>query len=595
MAPNHVGFSFLLAFTSALAISLGLVPLVHKFATAMGWKDVPDAFKKDGSGPSLNSRRVHSKPVPRIGGLAIVVSFFMTNFFLAFELEPILGIYFISLIIFALGIIDDVRPLSAVLRLVIQLGCASAVVWSSGLIITEVSLSPQTQFSLPTPVGFFCSVFVIIGAINATNMADGLDGLAGGLILIAGALLSFLYFLRTDDVYVLAMISLPLVGAIFGFLRYNTHPASIFMGDGGSNWLGFVIGVLMLIMFCNVSFDVMGQQGHIFVPIEGPPLPFVAILLTLALPVFDTFSVLMVRLWNRRGLMDADKSHFHHTMLRIGLTHSQSVTALYLLTLVFGLTGVVPCVFPDLNVWWVSYLGAILLVVTILSTLRIDSQFVEMLKVNKELLLQKRVIGPKIVPIIASWESVNRLVVMGILMGAPLFAGVPSQTLGYISVIAAVCMVVSFIYRPAKDDFIESLILSIGAGVLLTTMNQKGMWIELAGERYNVRSIYNGMFVFLFFSTLLFSIATIRRKYFITTPSDFLVLTLPLLFFLVPEPYNSEYHMNIISLRCLVIFVVLRTLARRRKKYITQVRVVTTFALCYFVATSVLGLRIIYH
>ena len=300
------GILLALSFMLAASISMVLVPVVSKFATVYGLFDGHAANRSQEAG-----RKVHTGEIPRLGGVAMVIAFLGAISILPASL-PYQGVILGSLAVFICGVIDDFTPLTAKVRLGVQIAAAIFAIYHDQLAISHITLTKSLSLPLPGALGILFSAFLIVGAINAINLIDGLDGLAAGVVLIGVGLLSFADFVSTQNASVLLTFALPMLGAIFGFLRYNTHPASIFMGDGGSNWLGFMSGSLLLIALRDS-------------PITGQAAPFVSVILTFAIPIVDTAVVMLRRIKEKRSPFSADKNHFHHTLLRIGLSHSQSV------------------------------------------------------------------------------------------------------------------------------------------------------------------------------------------------------------------------------------------------------------------------------
>ena len=234
------GMRIVLLFGTALMLSLLVLPFIRRFATSHGLYDQP----------ALGSRRVHTMPTPRIGGIGLVVSFFLS--ILLWIPPPLVPVLCASLVMFVMGLVDDLRPMRAKVKLVLQLAAAGVAVYSADLGLRNIALAPTFVVHVAPWLGLALSVLIIVGAMNAINMIDGLDGLAGGIVLIGVTMLSYLHFLKFGNLSLLG-VSLPLIGTLLGFLKYNTHPASIFMGDGGSNWLGFMVGLLMLLVLSPVD------------------------------------------------------------------------------------------------------------------------------------------------------------------------------------------------------------------------------------------------------------------------------------------------------------------------------------------------------
>ena len=301
----------LLIFFTALVFSLVTIPLLIRFAHAKNIFDQPDDHLNHSPHLSTSlgqqSRRIHTKPTPRLGGIAIVLGFFVS--LLIWKIPTNMMVIFgSSLILFLTGLVDDIHPLSAKIRLLIQIFVSIASVYFIKLDIHQIYFFQSFHFELPYIIGFSLSVFIIMGAINSINMIDGLDGLAGGVTLIGISLLSYLHFLNTHNIELIIVFSVPIVGAILGFLKYNTHPSSIFMGDCGSNWLGFMIGILMLLIANN--FLVLQQNGHWILQQSGEinsTLPFLSLIMCVSIPVFDTAHVILTRLSEGKNPMVPDK------------------------------------------------------------------------------------------------------------------------------------------------------------------------------------------------------------------------------------------------------------------------------------------------
>jgi UDP-GlcNAc:undecaprenyl-phosphate/decaprenyl-phosphate GlcNAc-1-phosphate transferase len=572
-----------LSFASCLVISLVFVPILLKFAFSWQTLDHPDhqndvdVVKNKSSGP----RRIHSRAVPHLGGVAIFFSFLIAMFF--WQPDPV-GYWLIwaSVPVFTLGLVDDLYHLSAKLRLIVQIIAAGFAVYAADLSLTQVCLIPGTCIDLPLWLGAILSVFIIVGAINALNMVDGLDGLAGGLVIIALVLLSFMQFIRYDSMTPLLILSLPLIGSILGFLRYNTHPALIFMGDSGSNWLGFMIGGILLMS--------LKQDRQIAIS-----MPFLSAIMCLAIPVIDTAMVIIARIAAGQNPMKADNRHFHHALLRIGLTHSQTVTAIYFIALVFGVLGTVPISFMRYQVAWIPFLAAIVLILSMSLGVFAGGKILERLVSSRSRILKENPISHRLRGLLRVWENAIRYSIYFILLMSPLCAGIVGKEIGYIALVFAALLLMVTLFQPKQQDFMESFFLSCALAVLLLAINQKDLAIELFATRYSVHFIYNALFNWLLFGTIGFVFLTLRKRYFLISPSDFLVLALPLLLLLAPEPWYSQYKLNIIALRCLVFFMSVRLLIKRRPTITHRIRMVTIVSLTYIALTSLAGLRFIYH
>ena len=241
--------SYILLFATSLLASSFLCPLFIVVGKKFGVVDyaVSDSPKR---------KKFHKTPIPLMGGVAIFLSFILSLLlwapgFASWSLLLSLGSFFI------LGLLDDVYNLSAKLRIVMQFSICFLFIYNLGIEPFHIKLIPGVDLSLSLWASYIFGTLILVGAINSLNMIDGLDGLAAGVIFISVFLLSFVHFFITRE-YAIFLLTLPVIGALVGFLRYNVYPARIFLGDGGSNWLGFLCGVLFLLPIG--GFSIGGQN-----------------------------------------------------------------------------------------------------------------------------------------------------------------------------------------------------------------------------------------------------------------------------------------------------------------------------------------------
>jgi UDP-GlcNAc:undecaprenyl-phosphate GlcNAc-1-phosphate transferase len=255
-------------------------------------------------------RKVHSRPIPRVGGVAMAVGIFIPvvlwNYADRFVWAYLSG----AAIIVAFGMADDSRGLSPRWKLVGQLAAALLVVQFGGVRIHTLGTLLPESMVIPGWFAVPLTILTIMGVTNAINLSDGLDGLAGGICLLTFCCIGYLAYLEED--FVLGLIALATAGAIFGFLRFNTYPATVFMGDTGSQLLGFTAITLSL----NLT------QGN-------TPLSPILPLILLGFPILDTLSVMAVRIAAGRSPFLADRNHFHHNLLALGFQTTESVMVIY--------------------------------------------------------------------------------------------------------------------------------------------------------------------------------------------------------------------------------------------------------------------------
>lgn len=296
--------TFIVAFMVSLIASLILTPLFRNWAIRSNWVD------------EVGGRKIHTQPIPRVGGIAVLVSAMLPLIALGWwdndisreflgDMELIRGSLAGIVIIALVGIYDDLKGVPAVVKLLAQIAAASAA-YFAGIHIENFS----TPFFFWSDLGFFSypmTVFWFVLAINAINLIDGMDGLAGSVVGLATGTL-FLMCLIEDKV-VACLLLISILGGVLGFLRYNLHPASIFLGDTGSMALGFILSV--------ISVHFTQKSSAVF--------SLVASVLVLGIPIFDLGMAVVRRSLAGRKIFSADQYHIHHILLRKGFSQNQSV------------------------------------------------------------------------------------------------------------------------------------------------------------------------------------------------------------------------------------------------------------------------------
>jgi UDP-GlcNAc:undecaprenyl-phosphate/decaprenyl-phosphate GlcNAc-1-phosphate transferase len=302
----------LLAFSAAVAVSTMLTRVVRALAVRFDLLD-----------HAISARKIHGQAVPRLGGVAIVAGSLASIFTTRWFGQPVAasqtlnGFIACSLGIALLGVVDDLRGANAWQKFAVELAAAGTA-FAYGIRI-ESLVNP---FGPPVVLGPFSLPFTllwIVGVTNAFNLIDGLDGLAAGVALIALSVNFLLAFSRGE--VATTIVCAALAGATLGFLRYNFHPASIFMGDTGSLFLGFALATLAV-----ESHQKSTTAVAILVPITA-----------MGLPLLDTGLAMIRRVAGGKHVFQADREHIHHRLLAMGLTHRRAVWALYAISASFGL------------------------------------------------------------------------------------------------------------------------------------------------------------------------------------------------------------------------------------------------------------------
>lgn len=304
MMPDYV-----LAFIIAIVVAYILTPRVISLANKTGAMDAPD------------ERKVHSKPIPRIGGLAIYFAFIVAALFTVDLTKEVVGLLTGATVILVVGIIDDFKSLPAKVKLMGQI--IAAVV----LVLFDVRIDCITNpfgdmFFLSEYLAIPITIFWIVGLTNTVNLIDGLDGLAAGVSTIAA--ITILLVALQQGFLLVAVLTAALAGAAMGFLQYNFNPAKIFMGDTGSMFLGYMLA----------GISVLGAVK------SAATIALIVPILALGLPILDTTFAIVRRYLNGTPIFKPDRGHLHHRLLDMGFTQKQAVLLMYVISGGLGLSAI---------------------------------------------------------------------------------------------------------------------------------------------------------------------------------------------------------------------------------------------------------------
>jgi UDP-GlcNAc:undecaprenyl-phosphate/decaprenyl-phosphate GlcNAc-1-phosphate transferase len=285
------------SFMMSLLICMALIPPLRHLAARFQIMDQP------------GERKVHQHPIPRIGGIAFAIGAFASILWWSPKNSITLSILLGGLILLGFGVWDDRVNLGYRTKLLGQMMAALTVIVLGGIRFESIPFLLDAE--LPLWIGIPVTALFLVGVSNAVNLTDGLDGLAGGLSFLTLCGMAYLAHLSNDSTVLL--LTVPFLGGVLGFLRYNTYPARIFMGDSGSQLLGYIMGVLAILLTDST---------------RGPFSPALALLL-LGLPFLDTLGVFGQRLAEGRSPFVGDRTHIHHKLLAVGLSHYEAVTVIY--------------------------------------------------------------------------------------------------------------------------------------------------------------------------------------------------------------------------------------------------------------------------
>ena len=285
------------------------IPVVKKIAEFIGAMDIP------------NARKVHTTPIPRLGGLGIYGGFLLGYMLFGTHTVQMNAILIGSFIILVTGIIDDIKPVPAKYKILGQLAGAAVIPLYGGIVMQDIS-----AFGLYLNFDIFAipvTILFIVAIINCINLIDGLDGLSSGI--------SGIYFLTVGIIGMLlnnsngldVTLTFIMLGSTLGYLLHNFPPAKIFMGDSGSMFLGYIIAVIALLGFKNIT------TTSVIVP-----------MLLLAIPIMDTLFAILRRLINHKPIGEPDKNHFHHQLLKLNLSKRKTVILIYIIDILFAVASI---------------------------------------------------------------------------------------------------------------------------------------------------------------------------------------------------------------------------------------------------------------
>lgn len=321
---GDIAIAFLVAFITTYVFTPFSVRLAKKVKAV----DIP----KD-------KRKIHKKLMPRLGGIAIIIGFSVSTIYLIAEMtledklniisdesyKKILGFFIAMLILEIFCYLDDTKGIKPIVKLIGQV-CAAVIVIKSGIVIDKIAIGEENFITNELFLNIFTIIW-IVGITNAINLMDGLDGLSTGLSLISSVCLMIIFIMK-DSPIISVIFATALAGALSGFLPFNFNPARTFMGDTGSNFIGFTLGII----------SIMGVAKTYTAIIISAPI------LILALPIFDMFFAIIRRIVKNKSIKAvfiADREHLHHKLIDKGYTQKQAVAILYGISAILGLFAII--------------------------------------------------------------------------------------------------------------------------------------------------------------------------------------------------------------------------------------------------------------
>jgi UDP-GlcNAc:undecaprenyl-phosphate GlcNAc-1-phosphate transferase len=527
------------SFMTSLLICMALIPPLRLLAGRFHVIDQP------------GERKVHQHPVPRIGGIAFAVGACASIVWWAPKDSTTLSVLLGGLTILGFGVWDDRVNLDYRIKLLGQL-VAALVVIIGGIRFESIPFLLDAE--LPMWVGVPVTVLFLVAVSNAVNLTDGLDGLAGGLSFLTLCGIAYLAFLSNNSTVLL--LTVPFLGGVLGFLRYNTYPARIFMGDGGSQLLGFIMGVLAILLTDSI---------------RGPFSPALAFFL-LGLPFLDTLGVSWQRVAEGRSPFIGDRTHIHHKLLAVGFSHYEAVTAIYaiqagMVGLAYLLRWQSDTLIAPLSL---SLAGAVLAIFIASGHGLIPNASLQRARVRSDRWLSD----------VLSGSSFRDLPIRFLAAVVPLFLiatvflpGQVPQDVGYISAVLFAIVLVGLSFLPRLAPYFVRGGLYLGSTFLLYVSDAS--WMQAVPP---IRMIYHLLFGAMAVMVLL-SMRFDSQSRFQTTPLDYLMVCLAVIFPFLPEVRTDISAFGLFAAKLIVLFFSFELLLHAFSDRVKQLGLVSLWVL----------------
>jgi len=522
-------------------LTMLLMPIGIKVLTHFEIMDIPD------------SRKVHKTPIPSTGGIIFFITFFFsilvffyfdanTSFY---HFDKNIISYFIGVIFLVLiGVIDDVRPLSANFKFIAQIFSAFIYVSNSDIYLQLPIISQYPIFSFILVIGF------IVGVTNALNLIDGLDGLASGLSIISFATLTFF----VDGYYI--FIAIVTISVIFGFLRSNTFPAMIFMGDSGSYFLGYTLAILSIqtVVYSNI-------------PIWLP-------LIIVGMPIIDTLLVFTKRALLKKNIFKPDKNHLHHQIQNEGISHKNTVFLLYSIQILFAFISIGLYVQHSVY-FWVTL--SIVLILTFQHILLIFKNDLKRVKYFDYSLISKLYKKLPIFKYLYVWYFTIILLILSVIEITTvrvLSSNISSDLNTFIILLS---IVISFLFIA---DYQKRRSSNVSIGMIILS----GITIFYS-EGFIHNTSDNIFWYLLVIGIIASSIGMYKDRYYFDSPTEYLLICVMLIFSLFPKEIGSNYTpIAYTSFHLLILFLVYKILLQNKfiRKY-NVIYVINILTLCIMI------------
>jgi UDP-GlcNAc:undecaprenyl-phosphate/decaprenyl-phosphate GlcNAc-1-phosphate transferase len=531
----------------ALFITMALTPLSRRLCTRIQAVDVP------------GGRKIHECSTPKGGGVAMAFGVFAPVLLLAVPDPFVKALLMGGAVVFLFGFLDDLRPLGCEVKFGAQLAAALIAVFYGGVEIRDLGFLLPQDYLLPSIIAVPLTILCIVGVTNAINLSDGLDGLAGGITLMSFCCIGYLGYV-TGNLPV-TLISIAVMGAIFGFLRFNTFPATLFMGDAGSQFLGFVA----------VCLAVDLTQGR-------SPLSPLLPLLILGFPILDTLTVMVERIAGGGSPFQADNRHFHHRLLRLGLYHTEAVTIIY----VFQSTLVIAAFLLRFHSEWLilsSYLlFAVLVLTAFLTADKTGFRFKRYDLIDRVIKGKLRVLRERAVVVRFAYLGA-RTVLPALVIVSSILAGPFPPYFSYASFGLLLAVLLFFF---GKEEVLSgttrvAFYLLVPAAIYLSTVSGPREWLNDHFLR-----LYHASFAFLALLVILTLKFTRRQRGFKINPLDFIILFLAVVVPNLPSLRIASPQLGLVAVKVIILLFSYEVLMGEMRGKVRGTAVITMAALAVF-------------
>lgn len=512
-------------FLTSLFTSLVLIPNISRLAVSIGIFD------------GVDERKTHSGAIPRLGGIAIFFAVLLGVILFTEVNQQVRGFLAGAVVIFLTGLTDDLEQISPKKKFLGEVMAALIVVVVGGVRLTSLGDLFGTGVISLGYLSIPFTVFGIVGVINAINLVDGLDGLAGGVTAIATAAIGVLAYIVGDQS--LLGVCAALFGGVIGFLKFNSYPARIFMGDGGSLFLGYCLAVLSIQL---VEFSHASGRVSVLTP-----------LIILAVPVFDTLFVMGKRLLSGKGLFSPDRTHIHHRFMGLGLGHKSTVILVYGLSYFLAVYAIMSRHLPDR----LQLINLVLLLAFFCLT---NWVLAKMLAGNDNRFLRD---DQSLLNVFDyRWRvsyshyflTLVRYLILAILL-LPLFTFAAGSTfsLAPIAWLLIFLTAVLFVQRGDSSNMFLNITLYFNAAFLIFIVENDGRAVELAGVPLHLVS--SGIFAVLFVCSGALLLLRKKSRLLIDSPLEYFILFIAITIPLLPAEFIQPIHLLTVAGKSMVLFL----------------------------------------